>query len=108
MGTILFGRRFKGLLRDIFKGSSLPRDFSLYLHAPTITDESLAPEGCESFYVLSPVPHLGKADIDWATASQAYGDTILQALEEYLPGLRQSVVTRRHFTPLNFKTELNA
>ena len=106
--TILFGRRFKGLLRDIFKGSSLPRDFSLYLHAPTITDESLAPEGCESFYVLSPVPHLGKADIDWATASQAYGDTILQALEEYLPGLRQSVVTRRHFTPLNFKTELNA
>ncbi len=54
--TILFGPRFKGLLRDIFRGNSLPKDFSLYLHAPTVTDPSLAPEGCEAFYVLSPVP----------------------------------------------------
>ena len=63
--TILFGPRFKGLLQDIFRGKSLPQDFSLYSHAPTVTDPSLAPEGCEAFYVLSPVPHLGKADIDW-------------------------------------------
>ncbi|MEM1063152.1 MAG: phytoene desaturase family protein, partial [Planctomycetota bacterium] len=57
--TILFGPRFKGLLKDIFKGDRLPEDFSLYLHAPTVTDRGLAPPGCEAFYVLSPVPHLG-------------------------------------------------
>jgi phytoene desaturase len=106
--TILFGPRFKGLLRDIFRGRSLPKDFSLYLHAPTVTDPSLAPEGGEAFYVLSPVPHLGQADIDWENVAPSYGDLILESLEDYLPGLRDSIVTRRHFTPRDFQTELNA
>ncbi|MEE2640881.1 MAG: phytoene desaturase [Planctomycetota bacterium] len=106
--TILFGPRFKGLLKDIFYGSQLPKDFSLYLHAPTATDSSLAPDGCESFYVLSPVPHLGQAPIDWETVQQRYGDAILQSLEEYIPGIQKSIVTRRHFTPREFQSELNA
>ncbi len=106
--TILFGPRFKGLLDDIFKGNKLPKDFSLYLHAPTVTDPSLAPAGCEAFYVLSPVPHLGRANIDWDTVAQKYGDAILESLEPHLPGLRQSIVTRRHFTPHDFRDQLNA
>ena len=61
--TILFGPRYKGLLDDIFKGSELPDDFSLYLHVPTVTDKSLAPDGCSAAYVLAPVPHLGRADV---------------------------------------------
>lgn len=107
--NILFGNRYKELLREIFKGSRLPDDFSLYLHAPTVTDPSLAPEGCEAFYVLSPVPHLGNADIDWKTEGPRYADRILAYLEKnYLPDLRRSVVTQRHFTPADFKTELDA
>jgi phytoene desaturase len=106
--TILFGNRYKGLLDDIFKGHDLPDDFSLYLHAPTVTDPSLAPPGGEAFYVLSPVPHLGQADLDWPAISHAYGDRILESLEERLPGLRASIVTRRDFTPLDFKQELNS
>jgi phytoene desaturase len=105
---IMLGERYKGLLSNIFDAKVLSDDFSLYLHAPTITDRSLAPDGCESFYVLSPVPHLGQADIDWEETQQRYGDAILAALEDYLPGLRESVVTRRHFTPREFKSELNA
>lgn len=106
--NILFGPRFKGLLKDIFAGRGLADDFSLYLHAPTVTDPSLAPEGCEAFYVLSPVPHLGRADLDWDSLSHTYGDAILSKLEDDLPRLRQSIVTRRHFTPQDFKSELNA
>jgi phytoene desaturase len=106
--TILFGPRFHGLLKDIFKGHRLPSDFSLYLHAPTRTDPSLAPPGGEAFYVLSPVPHLGQADLDWDAIATEYGDRILEALEAYLPGLRGSIVTRRHFTPRDFKSQLNA
>ena len=106
--TILFGNRYKGLLRDIFKGNRLPDDFSLYLHAPTVTDPSLAPPGGEAFYVLSPVPHLGRAMVDWDSVAQKYGDAILETLEQTLPGLRESIVTRRHFTPSDFQTELNA
>jgi len=106
--TILFGPRFQGLVRDIFRGPRLPDDFSLYLHAPTVTDPGMAPAGCEAFYVLSPVPHLGNAAIDWDAIATGYGDTILAALERRLPGLRESIVTRRHFTPADFAAKFSA
>jgi phytoene desaturase len=106
--TILFGPRFQGLVRDIFRGPRLPDDFSLYLHAPTVTDPGMAPPGCEAFYVLSPVPHLGNAAVDWDAVAPGYGDTILAALEQRLPGLRKSIVTRRHFTPTDFAARFGA
>ena len=107
--TILFGPRYAGLLREIFHGAALPDDFSLYLHAPTVTDPSLAPPGDSAFYVLSPVPHLGNAPLDWDGIAPAYADRILAALESSaLPGLRQRIVTQRWFTPHDFARELNA
>ncbi|MFI5008561.1 MAG: phytoene desaturase family protein, partial [Solirubrobacterales bacterium] len=106
--TVVFGPRYEGLLRDVFHGRKLPQDFSLYLHAPTITDPSMAPAGGEAFYVLSPVPHLGIAPIAWKAAGPAYADRILEALEkQLLPGLRESIVTRRIFTPAEFQSELH-
>lgn len=106
---ILFGPRYRELIRDIFKAPKLADDFSLYLHVPTVTDPSLAPEGCSSFYVLSPVPHLGTADLDWEVEGPKYRDRILEYLEQHaIPGLRENLVTSRIFTPFNFRDELNA
>jgi phytoene desaturase len=88
--TILFGPRYKGLLNDIYRGSGLPDDPSLYLHHPTATDPEMAPPGKSTFYVLAPVPHLGKAQIDWESEAPRYSDRILQILEErMMPGLRR-------------------
>jgi phytoene desaturase len=107
--TVIFGPRYKELLSDIFSRGVLADDFSLYLHAPTVTDPSLAPPGGETFYVLSPVPHLGKLDINWRVEGHRYADRILNYLDRrYLPGLTSSIVTRSIFTPADFKTELNA
>ena len=106
--TILFGPRYKGLLDDIFKGSELPEDFSLYLHVPTVTDPSLAPEGCSAAYVLAPVPHLGRADVDWDDIAEAYGDRIIEALEVEMPDLHNHIATLRHITPKTFERELAA
>lgn len=106
--TILFGQRYESLLRDIFHGHELPDDFSLYLHAPTVTDPSLAPEGCEGFYVLSPVPHLGQVPVDWEEVAPRYADRILEYLERVLPDLRRHVVTRRWIDPLHFRDTLNS
>ena len=78
--TICFGPRYRELIAEIFKGPTLPEDFSLYLHAPCATDPSMAPEGMSSHYVLSPVPHLGAADIDWDTQGPAYREKILDYL----------------------------
>jgi len=107
--SVLFGPRYCELLADIFKKGVLADDFSLYLHAPTRTDPGMAPPGCEAFYVLAPVPHLGKADIDWEKVGPRYRDRILAYLEQhYLPGLRSEIVSSRIFTPQDFATELNA
>jgi phytoene desaturase len=106
--TVLFGPRYRELLDDIFEGSRLPDDFSLYLHAPTVTDPSLAPEGCGAFYVLSPVPHLGNAPLDWDQVAEPYAERILAALERVLPDLRQHVVVRRWMHPGDFQRELSA
>jgi len=106
--TVIFGPRYKELLDEIFHGSELPDDFSLYLHAPTVTDPSMAPEGCGAFYVLSPVPHLGNADVDWKAEGPKYAERILEALEEQMPDLRKHVVTKRWFTPEDFRDTLNA
>jgi len=106
--TILFGNRYEELLKEIFHGQDLPEDFSLYLHAPSVTDRSLAPEGGETFYVLSPVPHLGNASIDWETEAPRYADRILEYLERVLPDLRQHVVSKLWLTPHGFRDELRS
>lgn len=106
--TILFGKRYEALLAEIFGGPRLPDDFSLYLHAPTVTDPSLAPPGASTYYVLSPVPHLGKAAVDWERTGPEYAARIYRALEALLPGIRRHVVTERWFSPLDFERELSA
>lgn len=104
--TILLGPRYRGLLDDIFDRKVLAADFSLYLHRPTATDPSLAPPGCETFYVLSPVPNLA-GDIDWRTAAEPYRARISQALSDsILPGLEDSIATSRVTHPLEFQDRL--
>ncbi|MBN1642848.1 MAG: phytoene desaturase [Anaerolineae bacterium] len=106
--NIILSERYQGLLRDIFDRKRLADDFSLYLHMPTITDPSLAPEGCEAFYVLSPVPHLG-AGIDWTVTAKPYRDAIMQFLEDnYLPDLQANIVAEHYIDPLHFRDTLNS
>jgi phytoene desaturase len=104
--TILLGPRYKPLLKDIFKNKVLAEDFSLYLHRPTATDPSLAPEGHDGFYVLSPVPHLD-AEVDWAEQSEPYRKKIEKFLSEtVMPGLEDHLVTSHVLNPQGFRDEL--
>ena len=106
--NIILCERYKELLRDIFGNGDLPEDYSLYLHMPTLTDPSMAPEGHEAFYVLSPVPHLG-AKIDWEEKAQLYRDSIMGFLEEnYLPDLQENIVAEHYIDPLHFQGTLNS
>jgi phytoene desaturase len=105
--NIIFGERYKGLLADIFHRKHLADDFSLYLHIPSLDDPSFAPEGCESFYVLSPVPHLG-AGIDWSLHAKPYRDAIVQFLEErYMPDLSKHIVVESMVDPRYFAERQN-
>ncbi len=106
--TILLGPRYRGLLKDIFRTKRLAEDFSLYLHRPTRTDPTLAPEGCDAFYVLSPVPNLA-GDTDWSVQAEPYRAAIEAALAAtVLPGLGDEIEVSRVLHPLDFEEQLLA
>lgn len=100
--TIVFGERYQGLLHDIFRRKVMTEDFSLYVHRPTATDPSFAPEGHDSFYVLCPVPNLD-GDVDWSVEGPRLQDRIVEALDQgMLPGLKQSIRSPFFMTPEDF------
>ena len=106
---ILFGPRYKGLLDDIYNNGQLAPDPALYLHHPTVTDPSMAPPGCSTFYALAPVPHMGQAKVDWGQEGEAYAETIIDTLEARLiPDIRSRIRTRFHYSPADFKGDLAA
>lgn len=107
--TILFGPRYQGLLDDIYKSDGLADDPALYVHHPTATDPGMAPPGASTFYALAPVPHLGKAPLDWAVEGPRYRDRVLEIVEQrMLPGLRAKLGPVFHYTPRDFESDLNA
>ena len=105
---IILGKRYKGLLDEIFVDKTLAEDFSLYLHRPTATDPSLAPDGCDCWYVLSPVPNL-EGKTDWKTQAEPYKQKIYEYLEtHYMPDLRKHIISETHIDPLHFEDTLNS
>lgn len=106
---ILFGPRYKGLLSDIYDHGVLAEDFSLYLHHPTVTDPSLAPEGHSTFYALAPVPHLGKFPVDWDEIGPILEKRILDEIgRRLIPDIHDRIVTKFSYAPKDFAQDLNA
>jgi len=104
--TMVLGPRYKGLLDDIFRNKVLAKDFSLYLHRPSASDPSLAPPGCDAFYVLAPVPHL-QSGTNWREQAEPYRAAVQQRLEAtVMPGLGESIATSHMLTPLDFRDRL--
>jgi phytoene desaturase len=81
---------------------------SLYVHRPTVTDPSAAPPGDDTFYALSPVPHLGHEAADWATFTETYKARVAEMLEPMLPGFRDRITAERVFTPETFKSRYHS
>ena len=103
--TIWLGQRFKGLLKDIFDRGKLAEDFSLYVHRPTATDKSFAPSGCDSFYVLCPVPNL-KSNLDWEIEGKHLRDGIVSALSRtILPDLEETITSDFWMDPTDFRDD---
>ena len=106
---IMFGPRYKGLLDDIYKHGVLPRDFSVYLHHPSASDDGMAPEGHSTFYALVPVAHRGKLPVDWNAAGEDLEKRILdEVAKRLIPDLHDRIVTKFHYTPFDFTHDLNA
>ncbi len=106
--TIWMTERFKSLLHDIFKNKILSEDFSLYIHRPTATDKSFAPDGCDSFYVLCPVPNL-QGKINWDEESENLKNRIIKELSRtIMPKLEESITDIFWMNPKDFKNDYNS
>lgn len=102
--TILNGPRYESLLDDIFINGKLSNDMSLYIHRPALTDSTAAPTGDDTFYALSPVPHLGWDNgVDWQTEEPKYREKVATQLETIIPGFRDYISTETVFTPETFR-----
>jgi phytoene desaturase len=106
--NVYFARDYRANFDAIFKSYTLPSEPSLYVCAPTRTDPSLAPAGCDQIYVLVPVPHLGRGPVDWNRDEPAFRDRVLDRLERLgLADLRKHLVVQRSFTPLEWRSTYN-
>ena len=106
--NLILGDKYNELMRDIFKRKILPRELGLYLHWPSVTDPSIAPEGCDSFYVLSLVPNLD-GNIKWEEMMDEYVDKVLDFLEQnYLPELKENIIVKHAVNPHHFHQTLNS
>jgi phytoene desaturase len=106
---ILFGPRYRELLEDIYEHGVLAEDFSLYLHHPTVTDPTMAPEGHSTFYALAPVPHLGKFPVDWNQVGPILEKRILDEIgARLIPDIHERIVTKFSYAPSDFAHDLNA
>ena len=106
---ILFAKRYKGLLDDIYKNGVVPEDFAIYLHHPTVTDPSMAPEGKSTFYALVPVSHMGKMPVDWDEVGPKLEKMILDELgRRLIPDIHDRIITKFSYAPKDFKQDLSA
>lgn len=102
--TIMSGPRYEGLLKDIFIKGRLADDMSLYVHRPAVSDPTVAPEGDDTFYALSPVPHLGhKNPVDWQAEKDRYRAKVAAVLEGLIPGFEDRITTELIYTPEDFR-----
>lgn len=107
--SILFSDRYGPLLDDIYRTGIIPRDPSIYLHHPSASDPTLAPDGCSTFYALAPVPHLGKTDVNWTEFAKEYETILLDRISAMLiPDVKDRVRTSFAYTPFDFRDDLNA
>ena len=105
--TIIMGKAFKELLEDIYDRKILSDDLSLYLHRPAATDQSMAPEGGDAFYVLAPVPNK-LAKINWQESGEKIRIQVQTQLEEsLLPGLGDCLEYSHFVTPDDFEGKFN-
>jgi len=105
--TICFGNSYQDHLKKIFEDKILTDDISYYLHRPTATDPSMAPENHDAFYVLVPVPN-NLSGINWKEKGDSFKDLVITKMEKTtLPYLRENIVSDFYLTPDYFEQELS-
>jgi phytoene desaturase len=83
-------------------------DPTIYVCAPSVTDDRVAPRGCTNLFVLVNAPGVN-GRVNWAREAAAYRDLVLAKLERMgLADLRQQIVVEHRLTPATIESRYNA
>jgi phytoene desaturase len=92
--------------KEIYKNPSWPTAPLFYLSAPSLTDPSVAPEGCENLFFLVPIaPNLKDDD----EIREKYFESLLKRLKDITGNdISQNIVYKRSFCINDFKADYHA
>jgi phytoene desaturase len=104
--TIVFAGDYRANIDHIFQQKTLSDDFSFYVQNACVNDESLAPEGKSTLYVLVPMPN-NDSELDWSAHCAAVREQVLDALGHRLglQDLREHIECEKIITPMDWQSD---
>jgi phytoene desaturase len=104
--NLFFDRDFSIHSHEIYTDPSWPSDPLFYASAPSVTDPSVAPEGCENLFLLIPVaPNLE----DTEAVREQYFEQLMDRLEQYCGvSIRDAIVYKRSYAHQDFIGDYHA
>jgi len=102
--NFFFARDQEKHFRTVFEDGKIPEDPTLYVVAPSRTDPSVCPEGCDNIKILPHIPYLKKQGNPAHEDYLALRDRILEKMERTgLKGLKESIITEDMWTPVDIE-----
>ncbi|MBF0479459.1 MAG: phytoene desaturase [Candidatus Omnitrophica bacterium] len=106
--NLFFAKDLRRNLREIFADNVTPDDPSFYIHVPTVTDPSLAPEGKDILYILIPVANLKNGPSDVPAKENAIRQLVFGKIREIIGEDVDPLIEAEHkFYPEDFITRYN-
>lgn len=103
--TIFLPEDFRAAFDDLMKHKRIPRQLPFYVSVSSITDSSLAPDGCNTVFVLAPTPLLSELNgTDWKVETEKVKAQILQTLSKHNIKISpESICVEEIYTPVEWK-----
>jgi len=104
--NLFFDTDFEAHAEDIYDNPKWPEQPLFYVNFPSVTDENMAPEGCETGFFLIPIaPDLE----DTLELRQQYFDIIIDRFEKKTnQNIKDSIIFKESFCVKDFKEQYNS
>lgn len=104
--TLFFDADFKKHAHEIYESPQWPADPLFYMCVPSVTDSSVAPDGCENVFLLLPLaPNLKDDD----GLREKYFDLMCdRVFDIFNYNIKENIIYKRSFCVDDFRSEYNA
>lgn len=104
--TLFFDEDFKQHATDIYENPKWPEKPLFYMCAPSVTDPSVAPEGCENLFLLIPVA----ADLkDSKEITEKYFNLLAERIKDYTGiNILDHIKVKESYAYSNFVSDYNS